>query len=42
MKELKIPEDEVTLIFVNGRHADGRLSLKEGDVVAFFPPVGGG
>ncbi len=42
LKTLDIPEDRVTLIFINGRHAEPDQELKEGDTIAFFPPVGGG
>ncbi|MGA2106516.1 MAG: MoaD/ThiS family protein [Syntrophorhabdales bacterium] len=42
LKALEIPEDRVTLVFINGRHAEADQELKEGDTVAFFPPVGGG
>ncbi|OPY82221.1 MAG: ThiS family protein [Syntrophorhabdus sp. PtaU1.Bin153] len=40
--KLGIPENEVTLIFVNGRRADRATQLADGDSVALFPPVGGG
>ncbi|OPY66022.1 MAG: ThiS family protein [Syntrophorhabdus sp. PtaU1.Bin002] len=40
--KLGIPRNEVTLIFVNGRHADRATRLADGDSVALFPPVGGG
>jgi sulfur-carrier protein len=42
IKELKLPESVVTLIFVNGRHASPDTTLDEGDEVALFPPIGGG
>jgi molybdopterin converting factor small subunit len=42
VKNLGIPEKEVTLIFVNGRHSDFTSELHDGDVLALFPPVGGG
>ncbi len=42
IKELGIPKKEVTLIFVNGRHADTHDTLTDGDTIGFFPPVGGG
>jgi len=42
IERLEVPEDRVTLIFVNGRHAEPDLELAEGDAVALFPPVGGG
>lgn len=42
IKKLGIPEKEVTLIFVNGRHADIHGTLTDEDTIGFFPPVGGG
>lgn len=42
IKELKVPESVVMLIFVNGRHASPETTLNEGDTVALFPPIGGG
>jgi molybdopterin converting factor small subunit len=42
IKELGIPEEEVTLIFVNGHHADIHDTLTDGDTIGLFPPVGGG
>jgi sulfur-carrier protein len=39
---LAIPDKEVTLIFVNGRHGEPDTVLADGDTVALFPPVGGG
>ena len=40
--ELNIPQDQVSIIFVNNRHAEPDRQLEDGDVVAFFPPIGGG
>jgi sulfur-carrier protein len=42
IKDLAIPTGEATLIFVNGRHVETDVRLKEGDTVALFPPIGGG
>jgi molybdopterin converting factor small subunit len=42
MHDIGIPEKEVRLIFVNGRHASLEDRLAEGDTLALFPPVGGG
>lgn len=39
---LEIPEDEVSIIFINGRHEDVRAAVRDGDTLALFPPVGGG
>ena len=39
---LNIPPDQVFIIFVNSRHAEPDCESRENDVVAFFPPIGGG
>lgn len=39
---MKIPEDQVFTILVNGVHSSMEEPLDSGDRVAFFPPVGGG
>lgn len=40
--ELNIPENQAAIIFVNNRHAKLDHELADGDVAAFFPPIGGG
>lgn len=40
--ELCIPEPEVGIIFINGRHATMDRTLQEGDALSLFPLVGGG
>ncbi len=42
IQKIGIPQKEVTLIFINGRHGDFTSVLHEGDTLAMFPPVGGG
>lgn len=37
-----IPLEEVKICLVNGRDADLTQSLKNGDTLSMFPPVGGG
>jgi len=37
-----VPEQQATLLLVNGRHAELARTLSDGDVLAIFPPVGGG
>jgi molybdopterin converting factor small subunit len=37
-----VPETEAKIIFVNSRHASWTSPLSDGDLVAAFPPVGGG
>jgi sulfur carrier protein len=39
---LEIPEKEAAIIFINSRHAEFDTVLHEGDILAIFPPVGGG
>jgi molybdopterin converting factor small subunit len=34
--------DKVKIIFLNGIHASGEETLREGDRVGVFPPVAGG
>lgn len=38
----RLKQDDVAIIFINGRHADYNTLLNDGDDVAFFPPIGGG
>ena len=40
MLGLEVPA--VTLIFINGRHADLMTEIRDGDEMALFPPIGGG
>ena len=42
VSNLNIPENEVKLIFVNGRQQRGDYTLCNGDRLGIFPPVGGG
>ena len=39
---LGIPFEEVAILLVNGFHKKPDQEVKAGDVVALFPPVGGG
>ena len=39
---IKIMEEEVSIILLNGRDGSADRELKNGDVLALFPPVGGG
>lgn len=41
MRELRIPERELGMIEVNGRLAEPRQLLRDGDVLSLFPLVGG-
>jgi molybdopterin converting factor small subunit len=40
--KLNIPENKASIIFVNNRHTDLKRELADMDVLALFPPVGGG
>lgn len=42
IEELGLPPEQVSIIFVNGRHAKPDTILNDGDEVAMFPPIGGG
>ena len=42
MKGLKFHKDEKIIIFINNVHAKESTLLREGAVIAFFPPGGGG
>jgi molybdopterin converting factor small subunit len=42
VSSLRLPEDIPLLTVVNGVHTGPHSTLQEGDVLALFPPVGGG
>lgn len=42
VRELGIPESELGVVLVNGRHASLDQPLEEGDTLSLFPLVGGG
>lgn len=42
LHHMDIPRDEVSILLINGFHKKPEDSVKDGDVVALFPPVGGG
>jgi molybdopterin converting factor small subunit len=42
LRRLDVPMDKVKIIFLNGVHASGEESLKDGDRIGVFPPVAGG
>jgi molybdopterin converting factor small subunit len=39
---LGIPATAAKIVLVNARHAEAEQVLNEGDVLAIFPPIGGG
>ncbi len=42
MNRLALPVQAAKVIFLNGRHAKEEQPVKDGDRIAFFPPVAGG
>ena len=42
IRHLQIPAEEVAILLVNGFHQKLETAVKAGDIVAIFPPVGGG
>lgn len=41
MHRIKVSEDQVKLVFINGKKAEASARLTDGDQVGLFPPVGG-
>ena len=42
IRRLNIPMEEVAILLINGFHQKPDTPVKDGDIVAIFPPVGGG
>ncbi len=42
MDLIGIDPKEAKLVFINGRKAEPTATLREGDRIGLFPPVGGG
>lgn len=42
MDALDIREDDVAILLINGFHAKPDAAVNDGDIVALFPPTGGG
>lgn len=42
LKHLNISPEEVAICLINGMHSRLTKPIKDGDVIALFPPVGGG
>lgn len=42
MEMLGLAEEDVKIMFVNGKHENPQTALAEGDRVGLFPAVGGG
>lgn len=39
---LKIPRTEVAILLINGHYSAVDAPISDGDILALFPPVGGG
>lgn len=42
LQYLQIPREEVAIFLINGFHSKPDDPIKDGDILAVFPPVGGG
>ena len=42
LAKLDFPDEDVSIIFINGVHQERSKQLEEGTIVALFPPSGGG
>ena len=42
LRRFEIPTEEVAILLINGFHSKPEDAVKDGDVIALFPPVGGG
>ena len=42
LEKLKIPNDQAKIVMINGTISEIQEKLQDKDVVAIFPPVGGG
>ncbi len=42
LRKFNLKQDEVPIVFINGRHADYTTKINDSDEIAFFPPIGGG
>lgn len=42
LDHFQIPHEEVAICLINGRHSKLDALVKDEDVLAIFPPVGGG
>ena len=39
---MAIPEEKAAIVFISNRHAKLEDTVKPGEVLALFPPIGGG
>ncbi|MCF6464391.1 MoaD/ThiS family protein [Clostridium sp. Cult2] len=42
LNQLQIKEEELGIALINGKYSEVDNILKEGDILALFPPIGGG
>ena len=42
LNRFEIPAEEVAILLINGFHSKPADSVKDGDIISLFPPVGGG
>ena len=42
LRQLGIPAEAVSILLINGFHSKPENPVKDGDILALFPPVGGG
>ncbi len=42
LTHLNIRDDELGIALINGKHSSLDETLKDGDVLSLFPPIGGG
>ena len=42
IRHMEIPAEEVSILLINGFHKKPDDAVKAGDIIALFPPVGGG
>ena len=42
LEYLNIPSEDVAIFLINGFHSKPEDAVKDGDILAIFPPVGGG
>ncbi len=42
LEKLCIPKEDVAICLINGFHSKFDAPIKDSDIIALFPPVGGG
>ena len=42
LERMHIAKEEVSILLINGFHQKPDSPVKDGDIIALFPPVGGG